>query len=73
MASIGISFFYEKEKIKILQDAAEKEDRKTSSYIQLVFNKHICKMEDANADEPKEVKSAPILKKKRVFIKRRSK
>lgn len=64
MGATGISFFYDEEKVKILQEEAKADDRTTSSYIQQIFAEHI---KEANGVQN------PVQMKKRVIKKRRIK
>ncbi len=70
MTARGISFFYEEEKVKILKDAAEDDDRTTSSYLQIVLDEHIKETEGQTG-----VMIAPttIVPKKKLIKKRRIK
>lgn len=63
MAVTGISFFYDEEKVNILKKAAASDDRTTSSYLQIILQKHIDKVVGGD--------SLPVGKKRKKVIRRK--
>lgn len=63
MATKGMSFYYDKDKIKLLKEKAKTEDRTFSGYIQAILYDHIISKE--SIFEPKKSKKNVTLKRRK--------
>jgi hypothetical protein len=62
MAAVGISFYYDEEKVKLIKEAAKEDGRTPSNYIQILLAKKI------EADKT----PITIKKKKRILRRKRN-